>query len=212
MTIQPNRFKDLIENTGEFVITCEHIPGRLPGGKKLDEIVEFAAKGVETGLVHALSLTDNPGGTPAISPDVIAQEVERAGMPAIVHFSAKDLNRNMLESRALGLARTGVRNLLVMSGDFQTLGQAGLPMPVFDLDPVHILALLNLMNRGKVIDPVTRELADNPAHRFLPRRGGVALQVHRGGHDAPVLQDGEEAPGRCALPYHPARLRQPQAP
>ena len=143
-----NHFKHLIRETDEFVVTCEHVPGRVSHDKKLDEIITFAEKCKETGLVHAISLTDNPSGTPAISPDILALEIEKIGIPAMVHFTCKDMNRNMMESRALSLDRMGVRNLLVMSGDYQTMGQSGIPMPVFDADPVHILTILSLMNKG----------------------------------------------------------------
>lgn len=163
-----NPVKDLLIHSDTFVVTCEHIPGRTPRDRKLDDIIAFAAKCRQTGLVHALSLTDNPGGAPAISPDVLAHEIEQTGLPVIVHFSAKDMNRNMVESRALSLDRMGVRNLLVMSGDFQTQGQFGLPMPVFDIDPVHILTLLTLMNRGQRIASSGRELEPGPRTDFFP--------------------------------------------
>lgn len=162
-----NAFKTLLTGTDMFVVTCEHIPGRMSRDKKLDDIIAFAAKCRETGLVHALSLTDNPGGAPAVSPDILAQEIERTGIPAIVHFPAKDMNRNMAESRALALDRAGVRNLLVMSGDFQTLGQMGLPMPVFDLDPIHILTMLTLMNRSLRVNYAGRTVEEGPRTDFF---------------------------------------------
>jgi len=159
--------KYLLTESDKFVITCEHIPGRVSRDKKLDEILAFAEKCRETGLVHALSLTDNPGGTPAISPDMLALEIEKIGIPALVHFPAKDMNRNMVESRALALDRMGLRNVLVMSGDFQTAGQMGLPMPVFDLDPTHILTLLYLMNKGKRVNFADRSLEDGSQTDFF---------------------------------------------
>lgn len=162
-----NTFQKLLTETDTFVVTCEHIPGRVSQDKKLDEIIAFADKCRETGLVHALSLTDNPGGAPAISPDVLAQEIEQAGIPAIVHFPAKDMNRNMVESRALSLDRMGIRNLLVMSGDFQTQGQMGLPMPVFDLDPIHILTMFSLMNKGMRINYADRAVEEGPKTDFF---------------------------------------------
>lgn len=162
-----NTFKYLLEETNQFVITCEHIPGRISKGKKIDEILEFATRSRETGIVHALSLTDNPGGTPALCPDTLAVEIEKTGLPVIVHFSAKDMNRNMVESRALSLDRMGLRNVLVMSGDYQTIGQAGLPMPVFDVDPVHILTILSLMNKGWRIDQEKRSVEEYPYTEFF---------------------------------------------
>ena len=141
-------FQELVTAGDRFLITVERIPGRTAHDEALDKIVAFAARGRETGLFDALSLTDNPGGIPALSPDNLAAEIEAAGMPVIVHFPAKDMNRAMIESRALALERRGIRTLLVMSGDYPVEGQAGLSMPVFDLDPSHMLAMLDLMNRG----------------------------------------------------------------
>lgn len=165
--MRENNFKHLLLDTKEFVVTCEHIPGRVSQDKKLDEILDFAAKCKESGIVHAISLTDNPGGTPAISPDYLAMEIEKIGIPAIVHFTSKDMNRNMVESRALALDRMDVKNLLVMSGDYQTIGQAGLSMPVFDADPVHILTMLTLMNKGWHIKPDDRTLEAGPKTDFF---------------------------------------------
>lgn len=165
--LQENTFKNLLLDTDRFVVTCEHIPGRVSHDKKLDDILKFAEKCRDTGLVHALSLTDNPGGAPAVFPDALAREIERIGIPAIVHFPAKDMNRNMIESRVLALDHTGVRNLLVMSGDFPTAGQMGLPMPVFDLDPIHILTLLTLMNRGLRVNFTDRTLEEGPQTDFF---------------------------------------------
>ncbi|MHB9030076.1 MAG: methylenetetrahydrofolate reductase, partial [Candidatus Latescibacterota bacterium] len=162
-----NRLKNLLTATDTFVVTCEHIPGRVSRDKKIDEIIAFAAKCRETGLVHALSLTDNPGGTPAIAPDVLAREIEQTGLPVIVHFPTKDMNRNLVESRALALDRMGVRNLLVMSGDFPTQGQMGLPMPVFDLDPIHVLTMLTLMNGGQYVNFSDRSREAGPKTDFF---------------------------------------------
>ncbi len=57
-----NRFKNALES-GEFVVTCEIIPGR--GAHEDGQEKEFAeARRIyETGRVHAMSITDNPGGT-----------------------------------------------------------------------------------------------------------------------------------------------------
>jgi len=44
--------------------------------------------------------------------------------------------------------RAGIRNLLVMTGDYPTNGYKGRPKPVFDLDPVHILDMIADMNKG----------------------------------------------------------------
>jgi methylenetetrahydrofolate reductase (NADPH) len=61
----------------------------------------------------------------------------------------------------------GIGNLLVMSGDYPTAGQFGLPMPVFDLDPVHAITLLTLMNKGWCICHETNKLEKGPRTNFF---------------------------------------------
>jgi len=136
------------EPAGGFSVTCELVPGRGFRGKEIDSVFTFSEAARASGLVHAVSLTDNAGGNPAILTDAIARELAQAGVEVIMHFSLKDTNRAMVESRAWALARQGIRNLLVLSGDYPVEGALGLPQPVFDLDSVGALGLLKRMNRG----------------------------------------------------------------
>jgi methylenetetrahydrofolate reductase (NADPH) len=133
-----------------FAITCEFVPGRGFDGPAVEAAVQFAKEIVAAGVtVHAISLTDNPGGGPAISPDVLAAEIIRAGGEPLVHFTSRDRNRNAMESRATALARVGVKNLLVLSGDCPIEGAyGGQAKPTFDLDSVQTVSLLSEMNRG----------------------------------------------------------------
>lgn len=134
---------------GEFAITCEFVPGRGKDGPAVDAALQFAREVKATGLgVHAVSLTDNPSGSPAILPDVLGDEVQAEGLDALVHFSCRDMNRNAMESRAMALARNGIRNLLVVSGDYTEGGYEGRAAPVFDLDSVQAIRFLKAMNAG----------------------------------------------------------------
>jgi methylenetetrahydrofolate reductase (NADPH) len=141
-------FAESLAAKKDFVITCELIPGRGYTGKSLESILSFveAVKGFPA--IQAVSFTDNAGGNPALSADIIGAEVLAMGMDAIVHFSCKDMNRNFIESRAFALQRQGVANLLVVSGDYPVSGFLGLSKPVFDLDSVNALHYLSSMNAG----------------------------------------------------------------
>lgn len=144
-----SKLKDKLAEGKEFIVTCEFVPGRGPKGKSIDAAVEFGKKVVSSGLpVHAISITDNPGGNPAISPDVLAMELNRIGIEGLVHFACSDGNRNILESRAYALARDGVHNLLVVTGDYQTSGFEGMAKPVFDVDSAQMVRYLHEMNEG----------------------------------------------------------------
>ena len=60
------------------------------------------------------------------------------GLDVISHFSCKDKNRNQIESLLFGWDRSGLHNLLVLTGDYPKPGFQGAPKPVFDLDSVQL--------------------------------------------------------------------------
>jgi methylenetetrahydrofolate reductase (NADPH) len=66
-----------------------------------------------------------------------------------VHIALRDKNRNEVESLLSGLAANGVRNLLMLTGDYpETSAFNSKPKPVFDLDSVQALLLVEKMNAG----------------------------------------------------------------
>ena len=142
------RFANSLKERTEFSVTCELIPGRGHAGKSVENIMRFVEGIKDFAPVHALSITDNAGGNPALSADVLGTEILGMGMDVIVHFSCKDMNRNFFESRAFALQRQRISNLLVMTGDYPTAGFLGLAKPVFDLDSVSALHYLSRMNEG----------------------------------------------------------------
>lgn len=146
--MRENRFKEALLNPDEFPVTWELVPGRGAREAAQEKALSLAEQAAQGGKIHALTLTDNPGGTPAMSADFMGAEVVQRGIEPLVHFTCKDKNRNQIESQLYALDRAGVRNLLVMSGDYPVSGYRGRPAPVFDLDPVHTLQLISEMNRG----------------------------------------------------------------
>lgn len=143
------RFKETVLGKKEFVVTCEFVPGRGHKGRSIESAIEFGKKVVSSDLpIHAVSITDNPGGNPAISPDVLANELHEIGLEALVHYASTDSNRNMIEARTYALARDGIKNLLVVTGDYPTGGYKGMARPVFDMDSVQLIRYLRDMNGG----------------------------------------------------------------
>lgn len=103
-------------------------------------------------LISALSITDNAGGHPALTPRILGSEIKALGIDPIIHFSCKDKNRNLIESQLFALDRSGLNNLLVLTGDYPRYGLLGNAKPVFDLDSVHVLGMISDMNKGFVLD------------------------------------------------------------
>ena len=164
-----NRFKNAIEN-GEFAVTCEIIPGR--GAREDGQEKEFAeARRIyATGRVHAMSITDNPGGNPALLADTLGREFLDEGISPLVHFTCKDRSRNQIIAQLYGLERQGLENLLLMTGDYQVSGWDGRSRPVYDLDPVHLQMLATEMNNGLIVPGRKGDEQEKPTHFF---NGGV---------------------------------------
>ena len=136
----------------EFVYTLELVPGRGARGKILEDTMRMAEKAVKGNLIHALSITDNAGGHPALFPNVLGREICTLGMNPIIHFTCKDKNRNQIESILYALDRIGIQNLLVMTGDYPLYGFEGKAKPVYDLDSIQLLRLIKTLNAGRCID------------------------------------------------------------
>ena len=141
-------FQQALSDPNRFVVTLELVPGAEAHGRKVDAVLSIARDALADGRVSAVSITDNPGGNPALSPDVIGREILDLGMDVIVHFTCRDLNRAAIESRALQLARMGMRNILALTGDYTAEGFGGRAAPVFDLDSVTLTCLLGGLREG----------------------------------------------------------------
>ncbi|NWF55773.1 MAG: methylenetetrahydrofolate reductase C-terminal domain-containing protein [Syntrophaceae bacterium] len=150
--MSPNRFREALLEKKQFVYTLELVPGRGAKGKILEEAMKIAEKAVKGNLIHALSITDNAGGHPALFPNVLGREICGMGMNPVIHFTCKDKNRNQIESILYALDRIGIENLLVMTGDYPLYGFEGKAKPVYDLDSIQLLHLIKTMNEGKCID------------------------------------------------------------
>ena len=144
-----NPLKEAIRDPNIFCVTWEQIPGRGAFEMQQEKIIDNVARAAQGGMIHAISVTDNPGGNPALSTEMLCAEIKKSGMEPLVHFSCRDKNRNEIESMLYGIAAEGVRNILVLTGDYPTAdGFLGMPKPVFDLDPINMLRLVETINRG----------------------------------------------------------------
>lgn len=139
-------FNHELQDPEKFVVTLELVPHRESFGKSTDTLIGIAQDAFADGRVAAVSLTDNPGGNPSLSPDVLGHEIFRQGLDVIVHFTCRDMNRMGMESRALQLARLGIKNVLALTGDYSGKGIGGQGAPVFDLDSVTLTAMFQTIN------------------------------------------------------------------
>jgi methylenetetrahydrofolate reductase (NADPH) len=136
----------------EFTVTFELVPRQGFNRKQVDPLLDFAQQAKEDGRIKALSITDNPGGNPALAPVAIGAELVKIGIEPLIHFSLKDKNRNQIVSHIYLYQRLRLRSLLVLGGDFPHPGYYGRGKPVYDLDTIQALQLLNDMENGHYPD------------------------------------------------------------
>jgi methylenetetrahydrofolate reductase (NADH) len=139
-------FQNDLYQPEEFITTLELVPGKDSSGRSVDTVMSIARDSFADGRLSAVSITDNPGGNPSLSPDVLGHDIFKVGMDVIVHFTCRDLNRVGMESRALQLSMMGMKNLLALTGDYTGKGFGGQGAPVFDLDAVNLLMMLDQLS------------------------------------------------------------------
>ncbi len=141
-----SRFQRSLADPDEFTLTLELVPSRGGQSRGHSRALSFAKEASADGRLHAVSITENAGGHPALSPEVMGSEISQLGLDVIIHLSCKDKNRNQIESLLFAWDRAGLRNLLVITGDYPQRGYRGDPKPVFDLDSIHALDLISRLN------------------------------------------------------------------
>jgi methylenetetrahydrofolate reductase (NADPH) len=152
--------REKFEQSSRFLIGTELVSVR--GGMSERSAVKartFASQLSESPAIDWISITDNAGGNPQLAPTALGKPILYAGKEVVIHLTCKDLNRNGLESEAWLLHSEGFNNILAMTGDYPIAGNGGTAKPVFDIDSVGLISMLDQMNRG--LDP-------------MEARGGVA--------------------------------------
>jgi methylenetetrahydrofolate reductase (NADPH) len=147
-----------------FLYSAELVLGRDHTAQEAETFVRDAAH--EANGIRIVSLTDLPGGNPALPPEAFVSFAKEHGLTPIVHITGKDGNRSFLEARLHMLARLSVENVLALTGDAQKEGFGGKGKPVHDLDSVLILWLIENMRNGLSYQLGSRQLQSTPFDFF----------------------------------------------
>jgi methylenetetrahydrofolate reductase (NADPH) len=158
--------QEKFETTSDFLIGAELVSTRgLLSEKRAAKTLAFARDLEGFAAADWVSITDNAGGNPMLSPSALGAPLLAAGKNVVIHVTCKDLNRNALESLAWLLGSQGLNNILALSGDFAGSGIGGGAKPCFDIDSVGLLTLLSKMNAG--LD-LTKTPGTGPQVRLQP--------------------------------------------
>jgi len=144
-----SKLRDQLE-AGRFVVTTEIVP---PKGTDIAETIEVAHSLWPS--VTAININENPHAVMRISSLAVSRLLVENGMEPVVHVTTRDKNRLALQSDLLGTAVLGIENVLVISGDHQSLGDHKEAKPVYDLDAIQMLHVIARLMSGE-------DLAGNP--------------------------------------------------
>ena len=136
-------FKDALK-TGKFVVTAEAGPPKGTDIKKIIHEVELMK-----GKIDAINVTDNQSAVMRINSMSFCKIVLDMGIEPILQMTCRDRNRIGLQSDLLGASILGIKNVLCMTGDHPNAGDHKEAKPVYDIESVQLLGIVNALNNGK---------------------------------------------------------------
>lgn len=136
-------FKNAFES-GKFVVTAEVGP---PKGTDIKEMLHHAE--MLKGKVDAVNVTDNQSAVMRICSMAICKLLLDMGHEPILQMTCRDRNRIALQSDLLGAYVLGIKNVLCMTGDHPSAGDHKEAKPVYDIESVQLLRVVDSLNNGK---------------------------------------------------------------
>ena len=149
---------------GSFVRTVEIVP---PRGVDPASMLA-AARALQVAGVDAVNLPDGPRAQSRMGALLAGLLIEReVGIETVVHYACRDRNLLGMLSDLLGAAASGLRNLLIVTGDPPKMGPYPDATAVFDIDAIGLTNLVTRLNHG--LDPAGTSIG-TPT-RFVPGVG-----------------------------------------
>jgi len=125
--------RDVLDGGG-FAVTAECGPPR-----GADRSVVVAKGNLLKPFVHAVNVTDNQTAQVRMSSLAACLILQEEGIEPVMQMTCRDRNRIALQSDLIGAGALGIRNVLCLSGDHQSLGDHKGAKNVFDIDSVHLI-------------------------------------------------------------------------
>ena len=141
---------------GKFVFTSEFGPPKGVDTAIIKEKVDLLKDNVV-----AANVSDLQGANMSIDRLAASYLILKMGLEPVAQFTCRDRNRLSLQSDVLSAYTMGIRNILVLTGDYPTVGDHPASCPVFDLDSVQLLWAISRLEEGW--DLSGNELTKKPA-------------------------------------------------
>lgn len=151
-----SRLQQQLES-GVFAVTGEIGPAK---GTNVDGCLEEAEHHLKDRCT-AVNVTDNQSSVMRFGSMATCHLLAEKGIEPVFQMVCRDRNAIALQSDALSAYALGIRNVLALTGDHQSLGDHPQAAGVFDLDSVTLLGTLCSLERGE--DMAGNELDGAPA-------------------------------------------------
>ena len=143
MSREPKRFKDALDR-GKFAVTIEYNP---PKGTNIAAVLDSAKSLV--GRVDGVNVTDNTAAVVRAGSLPVCRLLYELGHDPVMQLTCRDRNRIAMQSDLMGAHMLGIRNILCLTGDYPTVGDHKDAKPVYDLDSVQVMQLVEGLNSGR---------------------------------------------------------------
>ena len=131
-------------DAGRPVTTVEIVP---PKGADVEPQLEHARALRQ--YITAVNVNENPASVMRANSLSLCARFVQTGIEPVFHITTRERNRLALQSELLGANVMSIKNVLVMTGDHQSMGDHKEAKPVYDLDSVQLLRLITEMMGGK---------------------------------------------------------------
>lgn len=140
----PNsKLKQAFES-GKFVVTAEAGPLKGTDITELEEIAKLLK-----GKVDAVNVTDQQSSVMRLGSLAVSHLLCDWGLDPIFQVTCRDRNRIALQSDLLSASVLGIQNVISLTGDLPSAGDHPQAKPVYDLDSVSLLSIIQGLNNGK---------------------------------------------------------------
>jgi 5,10-methylenetetrahydrofolate reductase len=147
-------FRTLLDE-GKFVVTAEVGPLKGTDVAEIKEVAELLR-----GKVDAANVTDQQSSVLRLGSLATSHLLIEKGLEPVYQMTCRDRNRLALQSDLLSAYALGVENVLAITGDLPVLGDHPEAKPVYDLDSVQLLWIIQRLNEG--YDMMGNELSGKP--------------------------------------------------
>ena len=131
--------------SGRFCYVVELVASAL---KREAQVLEVASRLAALPSVAAGSVTSYAGGAIGHDPIRVGTAARARGLTPNIHVTCVSQDRQGLRKTLEDLHALGLPNLFALTGDYPGAADPAAPPPVFDLDSVQLVRLIDEMRRG----------------------------------------------------------------